>query len=113
MLASVIGLASIAATCNKQPITPVNPVDAGPIPIKPDSGPPVLIDGGDSYDQACANLQLQGCSEGSNVNCAVAMRSAESTKLEFYDSNCLKAATSKAAIRACGNKKVVCQSVTQ
>ena len=100
MLALIAGLASMASMCNKQPVVPVNPVDAGP--------KPVLIDGGDSYDQACANIQLQGCSEGTNMNCAVTMRNAESTKLEFYDANCLKTATSKAAIRVCGNGKVAC-----
>jgi hypothetical protein len=108
MLAMVAGLASVSAMCSKQPITPVNTTDAGPTPINPDSGPIILIDGGDSYDQACANIQLQGCSEGTNMNCAVTMRTAESTKLEYYDSNCLKAATSKTAIRACGNGKVAC-----
>jgi hypothetical protein len=109
-LVLIVGLASVAATCNKQPVTPVNPVDAGPSPVNPDASPsPVSpIDGGDSYNQACSNMQVQGCSEGFNQNCAVAMRGAESNKIEFYDSNCLKAATSKILVRACGNKKVVC-----
>lgn len=97
----VTGLASISAMCNKPPpVNPVNPVtDAGPVSV---------IDGGDSYDQACANMQVIGCSEGSNANCAVSMRGAESHRLEFYDSNCLIIAKSKEAVRACGNRKVRC-----
>jgi hypothetical protein len=100
-LVLVTGLASISAMCNKPPpVNPVNPIaDAGPAPV---------IDGGDSYDQACANMQIIGCSEGSNINCAVAMRGAESRKLEFYDSNCLITAKSKEAVRICGNGKVKC-----
>lgn len=99
-LTLVTGLASISAMCNNRPspVNPVNPIDAGPVPI---------IDG-DSYDQACASIQSIGCSEGTNPNCAVTMRGAESNRLEFYDAECLKTAKSKDAVRACGNGKVKC-----
>lgn len=91
----------MAATCNIKP-RPVNPItDAGPSPI-------LVIDGGDSYDQACATLQVLNCAEGANPNCAATMRNAESAKLEFFDANCLKDSISKAAIRSCGNGKIKC-----
>jgi hypothetical protein len=63
---------------------------------------PVPGPGGGIYEEACANLAAQGCSEGLDATCAATMRSAQEKKLTDLRPECLAQAASAADVRACG-----------
>ncbi len=79
--------------------TPAPKVDAAPAP--PTTG----------YAAVCQHLALLGCQEGQNPNCANLIGKVQDAALGDLKPACLSAATSVAAIRACGT--VTCTSAAK
>lgn len=94
------------------------PVPPPPPPDDVDAGPGEAGARGDLFDKACANLRKHGCSEGfdrpGETSCAATMRRAETEKLTEMHPDCVRAAASLTALRACGRYcKTVVPSGTQ
>jgi|SRR5579859_1186449 len=93
----VLVFAAIAACPPRPPSPPPEPdvvaVDAA-----------VRSDGADdAYVRACTNLHALGCSEGDHEDlCMVTLRLADQTQRTDLRVDCLVAAASKDAARACG-----------
>lgn len=79
---------------------PPTPAPPGPL----DASRPAE-DASTAASAACANLSRLGCAEGMAGNCAVTIDHVTETRLTRIDVACLSAATSKAAVRACGGVK--------
>lgn len=86
-LIAVVLVSALAAEC---------PAKLSPRPVG-DAAP----DGG-SCAAACETLRGLGCPEGRAPNCVEVCNHAEATRLTELHPGCLTAATSKAAVRACG-----------
>ena len=94
-LAAILAIALVACTPAPLPPSP-DASDAAPNPNTP------------QYQRACATLAALGCAEGVDAQCAVVLERAATAHITTFDLPCLTAATSKAAVRACGQHNVSC-----
>ncbi len=78
------------------------PPDAAPLDAAKPPGPV-----SPASAAACAQMASLGCREGAAGDCGVTLDHVMASRLTRIDAACLAAATSKAAVRACGG--VVCE----
>lgn len=89
--------ASLAAECPPPPSPPPPPPDV----------PPAVDAGENVYARACANLAINGCSEGLPANCATTLERAHTARIIEADPVCLATKHSKAELRRC-SRSIVC-----
>lgn len=85
-----------------RPLPPPTPPPVPPAPPAPPAPPPGPALG-DVYDRACAAELAAGCSEGKDPKCAARMRDEAGAKIVVVPADCLAAAKTKVAVRACGS----------
>lgn len=116
LLVAALSACSSPAKC-PDPITIVNPPDAGPAVVVTDADGGAApfdepFDGAGLYTSppcaaACANLQTLGCPEGrtrpGEDSCYIVCRRSETTagRIDFKP-RCISAARTKPSLRACG-----------
>jgi hypothetical protein len=81
-------------------------VDAAPAPEPPEASVVIVVDAGDIFDQACANLRRLKCDEGfdkaGQQSCATVMRHAETAHLTKTYPDCVAGANAVSAAKQCG-----------
>lgn len=101
-LASLLACNSCVSTPAPAPVSvPTAVVDAGPAPVS-DAAPAPQPDVDPGVRDACAKLAALHCAEGMS-GCGAVLQKVLDERLTPVPLDCLVAATSKDAVRACGS----------